>query len=100
MRLQAWVSRSTRHSAQGRICTSVFSTLLKVVDTLSVVALAHLFSHQSSHHDLNPLFTNDSISGVCYSFTVAQIDTLERGRDSWLLSEEGLGLGSRHAELL
>lgn len=79
---------------------SVFSALLKMIDALPVVTLAHLFSDQPSHHDLDPLFPDDSVSGICYSFTVTQVDALIGGRDSWLLSEEGFGLWSRHVELL
>jgi hypothetical protein len=71
-------------------------TLLEVVYSLPPVALAHLFPDQPCHHTLNPLLADDSILCSLQSDVVIVVDTVECGRDLWLLGQEQSGLRCRH----
>ena len=80
--------------------TSQPAALLQVVDTLPVVALAQLVPHQPPHHDLHPLLADDGILGLLQARRVVVVDAVECGGDLGLLGQEGLGLGSRPAQVV
>lgn len=71
-------------------------TLLQVVDSLPPVALAHLLPDQPGHHTLNPLLANDSILRALQGNVVLVVDSIEGGRDLWLLGQKRSGLRCRH----
>jgi hypothetical protein len=67
-----------------------------MVDSLSIVAFAQLLSHQSAHHDLYPLLSDNGILRSLQCLVVLVVDSVECGRHLGLLGQESLGLGSRH----
>lgn len=78
--------------------TSQVSAVLKVVNTLSAIALSQLIADQSSHHSANPLFSDDGVFGGLESLGVIVLNAVEGGSDGGLLSLELGGFGSRHCE--
>lgn len=71
--------------------TSQCSALLQMIHALPVIALSQLLSHQSRHHALDPLFSDNCILGLLESWRVVVVDTVEGRRNRWFLSQEGCG---------
>ena len=71
-----------------------------MVDALPVVALAQLLADQPAHHDLHPLLADDGVLGLLEALVVFVVDAVKGRRDLRLLGQEGLGLGSRHGDLV
>lgn len=65
--------------------TSILPTLLQMIHALSVVALPHFFTNEPCHHDLDPLLTDDCVSGVGDGLAVSHVDAIEGGWDGGLL---------------
>lgn len=80
---QGGLSRTT-----GRIRTSEVTALLEVVDTLAVVALAHLLSEKTCHHALDPLLAQDGILSRLELLVVVVVDALKGWRHLGLLHAE------------
>jgi hypothetical protein len=78
------------------LLTSEVTTLLQVVDALSVVALAQLLPHQSRHHALHPLLSDHGILRRFKRFVVVVVHAVEGWWNSWLGRLKHLRLGSRH----
>ena len=69
-----------------------------MVDAFFPVAFAHLFADQPLHHDLDPLLSDNCISGIDDLFVLREINTFEGWRYFRLLPQEGFRLWSRHCE--
>ena len=68
--------------------TPQVTALLQMVDTLPVVALAHLFPDQPCHHALYPLLADHSILCGLKSLVVVVVDAVKGRWDGRFLSLE------------
>lgn len=78
--------------------TSQMPALLQMVHALPPVALVHLVPHQSRHHALDPLLSDNGVLCRLESCVVIVVDALEGRSDLGLLRKERLGLGGRHGD--
>jgi hypothetical protein len=71
-----------------------------MVNTLTSITLPQFLADKTRHHTADPLFPDNSVTGVVHGDIVLEVDAIVGRGHGGLLGEEGGGFWGRHFERL